>query len=179
MAQVLREHLHRRAVGLHLLLRRHVDFARRREQTLVGVLGGKADVVHARRGALHAPLPVHALKHLLDHRLFLDHEMTPQHAFLLPAADGEVAVAGNLGDRFLEIVVLLEQLRRLGGLRRHDLALHDRLLRVCLAHEAAHVGHVGDALGEDVARALEVVGGRGLEGRIVKMAFPDGVGERL
>ncbi len=157
MAQVLREHLHRRAVRLHFLLRGYVDLAGRREQALVGVLGGKAHVVHdiLRRSRgdrptgcriVNTPFVVDDLEYLLDHRLLLHHEMAPQHAFLLPAADGEVAVAGNLGNRFLEIVVLLE-LRGLGGLWRHDLALHDGLLGVRLAHEAAHLCHVGDALG--------------------------------
>ena len=37
----------------------------------------------------------------------------------------------------------------------------------------AHLGHVGYALGDDVARALKVVVRRGLKGRIVKTVLPD------
>ena len=40
MTQVLREHLDGRAVGLCLLVYRHVDFARRREKPPVGVASG-------------------------------------------------------------------------------------------------------------------------------------------
>ena len=148
MAQVLREHVHGRAVGLHLLLRRHVDLAGRREQALVGV--------RDREAQLFGPAAPDNLLDAREDRFGIHHELAPQDALLLPAADGEVAVAGNLGDRLLEVVVLLE-LRGLGRLGGDDLALHDGLLREGLAHETAHLRHVGDTLREDVARALQIL----------------------
>ena len=107
VAQVLREHLHRRAVCGKFLLHHHVDLAARREQALVGVLGGKADV----RVFLAAARAVHDVEDVLDERLLVHDEAHPEDTLLLSAPDGEEAVAGNVGDRLLEVVVLLELCR--------------------------------------------------------------------
>ena len=109
-----------------------------------------------------------------DDRLGLQLDVHPEHLLCLSAADGEVAVGGNGRNRLGEVVVLLE-LGGLGGTGLDHLAPHHALLRVGLAHRAAHVGDVGDALSEDVARVLERLVVRGGVGR----ASPNGVGEGL
>ena len=109
-----------------------------------------------------------------DDWLRLQLDVHPEHLLRLAAADSEVAVGGNGRNRLGEVVVLLE-LGGLGGTGLDHLAPHHALLRVGLAHRAANVGDVGDALSEDVARVLERLVVRGGVGR----ASPNGVGEGL
>ena len=144
--QVLREHLDGRAVRLVLLVHRDVHFAGRREQAPVGVARGELDLL--------AVLSDH-VEDAVHHRVLVDDELHPEDALLLPAADGEIAVRGDGRDRLLEVVVLLE-LRRLLRRRARDLALDARVARELVADHSAHVGVVGDALGDDVARELKV-----------------------
>jgi len=165
--QVLREDLHRRAVGLHLLVHRHVDFARRREQPLVGVRRRLAHLLAVR---------LQETQDAVEREFPVELQLDPEDVFVLPALDGEVAVRGNRRDRLGKVVVLLE-LGRLGRLGARDLALDERLGREELAHEPAHVRLVGDALGEDVARVLELLFALAGGGRVA--ARPDRVRKRL
>ena len=152
MPQILREYLDRRAVGLHLLLDRHVDLAARRQESLVRVLRSQLNLRKASLISVPLCLCVEDnLHHPLDDRLLFELQMHPQHLLGLSAADRQVAVARNRRDGLLEFVVLLE-LGRLRRLRRDNLALHLRARRKRLAHCAAHVGDVCDALRKYVPR---------------------------
>ncbi len=167
--EVLGEHVDGGAVGFHLLLDGDVDFAARGQEALVGVLRGEGDLgaVRFRPGARR----VFGGKRedVLHDRTALELEMHPQDAFLLSAADGEVAVGGDCRQRLGKVVVLLEFGRLLGFFARR-LALDDAFLGEGAAHESADFGVVRQAFGQDVARELQVFA-RAFEGR----AVPDGV----
>ena len=152
VAQVLRKHLDRRAVRRHLLVDSHVNFAARRKQTLVCVFCRKLHLL----ARLDSCRLFDQRQHVLDHGLGVQRDLDPQHALLLAAPDCEIPVARNRSQRLLELVVLLE-LRRLGRPGAGDLALDDALCRKSLAHEPANLRHIGDTLGQNVARELELL----------------------
>ena len=103
---------------------------------------------------------------LLDERhhvALIDVEAGAQHAFGLAAANRQVAVRGDLGDRLFERRVAVE----LGGLVFEVFGLGDAdraVSNVRLAGVLAHLRIFGDALGADVARAGE---GRGHVGHFL------------
>ena len=85
---------------------------------------------------------------------------------------------GNRRDGLLEVVVLLE-LRRLFRRGARDFALHLGTAREFRTHETAHVGIVGDALGDDVARELKILVRRRGTVPLERAPFPDCIRERL
>ena len=165
VAQVLGEDLHGGAVGVGGPAEHRAEGLDHGAVLHLMVAGGEMEIL--------VSTGVDDFFDAVHERGLVDHETYPQDALLLSAADGEEAVARNLGDRLLEIVVLLE-LRGLGRLRRHNLALDDGLLREGVAHKATNVRDIGDALGDDVARTLEILGGA-----VVGLVVPDLVRERL
>ena len=173
VAEILAENLDGRAVGLHLLFHRHVDLAARGEQPLVGVLRRLGDLPVGGGVADGTKTGQHR-QHPLRDRLAVKFELHPQHSLLLPAADRQIPVRGNGRDRLFEIVVLLE-FGRLFGSGGSDLATDLGMAGELVAHKRAHIGDVGDALGDDVARVLQLL--RAF--RTVPSAVPDGVRQRL
>ena len=76
----------------------------------------------------------------------------------------------NRRDRLRKFVILLE-LRRLRRFRRCDLALNGRLSREKLTDIAAHVGHIGDALSDNIARELKLLIRRRESRRLVAVPY--------
>ena len=178
MAQVFREHLDSRAVCLGLLVHRDVDFARRREKPPVGVVSGELKLFVARHVAPRAASSRHDFNNSLDDRVFVKDELDPKHAFLLSAANREIAVRGNRRYWLLEVIVLLV-LRRLFRCGACDFALDARTAGELAAHETAHVGIVGDSLRDYVARELQVFVCRIAAIPLERAPFPDCVCERF
>ena len=155
VAEVLGEHLNRRAIALLLLLHRHVQLAGGRNQALVCVGRGKPQLVGERACGLHPGILLDAF----DERCGVDHKPHEENTLGLSAADRQIPVRRHVRYRLLEIVVLLE----LRGFRRRldeaHAGLHDRLCRICPADESANIGDVGDALGADVTSSGKRGGG--------------------
>ena len=169
VAQVVRENFYRRLVRFELLLDGDVYFATGREQPLEGVFCRQAHLP----GVLRLRRNVNRVQDVFDRLGLVHFKPHPEYAFLLASPDGEVAVRGDGGDGFGEIVVLLE-FGGFGRAWRGDFALYDAFSGESAAHEAAHVRVVGYALGQDVAGILQVfVAGR------ERLVRPNGVGKRL
>ena len=150
VAKVLGEDLHGLAVGALLEVDGHVQLDARGEEAADAVLRGGAERV----GPGAALAQGEDLEGLAQDGVGVDLEGDAQDALGLAALDGEVAVGGDLRDGLLEVVVLFV----FGGLGRGwvgDLGAKDAVLGEPSAGETAHLGVLGDALGHDVARALE------------------------
>jgi hypothetical protein len=178
LLQVLAEDADRLVVGSRLELQPQLDGDRRREQPLVGVLCDQAELPHGAPRADDGAL--HQRRDLLDRRV----DRPDEEAFGLAAADGEDAMRRDVAELLGELVVVLE-LGDLLLLARDDGAPHRAARARQLAHRAAQLRVLGDALAQDVARALQGVGhcrdlprrvdvGRGgrLDRRVVRRCRP-------
>lgn len=130
-------------------LRAHLALDRRRDEPLVRVLDdGGQHVPNRRRDALAERM---AEDMVMDARC-RNVQPDAQHLLALAAVDRERAVRRQLAQRLLIVVVhLVHRFRS----RLPDLGADDALLRGELARPGADAGVVGDALGDDVHRALE------------------------
>jgi len=150
VAQVLREDLHRRAVGLHLGLDHDIDLDTRRDQPFVAVLDRLFQMRRKARGGIQ----LEQLTDARQERGRVARHAHAQHTLGLAAADRQKPVGGDLAQPLREIVILLElgRLCRFGidHLRRHHALRGERL-----AHQAAHLRVFGDGLGHDIARTRQ------------------------
>src|SRR5690606_27385481 len=127
----------------------HLAFQRRLEEALPGVVSGLLELGAEGGGGVVAAAEGEAPKDGLGLNLNADVE----EAFALAAANGEVAVRGDVSDSFVEGEVIA----KLGGLLFFlgiDGGGEAPGLEHGVADEGAGSGGLGELLGDDVAGAL-------------------------
>ena len=171
MSEILGENLDRRAIGLHLFVDCHIDLAGRSQKSLIRVFRGERNLALANAARRNSGrLLGNEIHDSFERELLVELQLDPENALLLSAAYGEIAVRRNRRDRLRKFVILLE-LRRLRRLRRGDFTLNCRLSREKLTDIAAHVGHISDALSDNIARELKLLIRRRESRRLVAVPY--------
>ena len=157
MAQIFREHVHSRPIGLHFLFHCHIHFARRRKKTLVRILCRKRNLALALAAASQSRRILgHEIQNPFKSHLLVKLELHPEDTLLLSTPDGQIPVRRDRSDRLGKLVILLE-FRGLRRLRGRNLALDYGLRRKKLTDMATDIRHIGNALGENIACVLKIL----------------------